>query len=294
MAVSGAKSVYFSDKVKSEAELFEDIIIESISIYGQNIYYIPRTIVDRDWVLNEDKESKFEQALELPMYIENVEGFGGEGDLFQKFGLEIRDEITFISAKRTWNRYVGEQVDLIRPNEGDLIYIPLGNSLFGISHVEHQEPFFQLSNLPVYKLQCRLFEYSGEDIDTGIGAVDQFESISTYKYILEIATSGFTIGQTISQTLDDGVIISAEILSFVDGIDTKMYIGDIETSDSQYHEFRISPNQNSDAIVGEYPTSIMSVSGLDAFANDPYAKNTEIQNEANDIIDWSESNPFGE
>jgi hypothetical protein len=175
-----------------------------------------------------------------------------------------------------------------------LIYIPLGNSLFEISHVEHQEPFFQLSNLPVYKLQCRLFEYSGEDIDTGIGAVDQFESISTYKYILEIATSGFTIGQTISQTLDDGVIISAEILSFVDGIDTKMYIGDIETSDSQYHEFRISPNQNSDAIVGEYPTSIMSVSGLDAFANDPYAKNTEIQTEANDIIDWSESNPFGE
>lgn len=293
MAVSGAKSVYFSDKVRSEAELFEDIIIESISIYGQNIYYIPRTIVDRDWILNEDKESKFEEALEMPMYIENVEGFGGEGDLFQKFGLEIRDEITFVAAKRTWNRFVGDQTDLIRPNEGDLIFIPLGNSLFEISHVEHQEPFYQLSNLPVYKMQCRLFEYSGEDFDTGIDSVDEFERSATYQYMLEVNDgSNAVLGSSVVQTFATHTV-SAEILSFVDGIDSKFYVGDITTNDGEYHEFIVT-NQADLSIDGGAAVTISSVTKVDDFDNEPYAHNEEIQNTANDIIDWSEANPFGE
>lgn len=287
MAVTGAKSVYFSDKVKSEQNLYEDIIIESISIYGQSIYYMPRTLVDRDWILNEDKESKFESALEMPMYIENVEGFGGEGDLFQKFGLEIRDEITFVAARRTWERYVGEQEGLIRPNEGDLIYLPLSNALFEISHVEKEEPFYQISNLPVYRLNCRLFEYSGEDFDTGIGAVDDFETVSTYQYILTVDVEGFKIGSTVTQNQ-----VSGKVLGYNDHDPRQIIVGDLTSASGEFAQFEVNDTYPiSDGILAG---SITAVTGVDDFNNEPYAKNTEFETVGDNFIDFSESNPFGE
>ena len=174
------RNVYFSHGSNAEQILFEDIQIEALKIYGHETYYLPRKILTRDMILNEDRESLFDDAYMIEMYIEDIEGFGGEGNLMSKFGIEIRDEVTFVVARRSWNKLVGiwnNTVDNFRPNEGDLIYLPLSNSLFEISFVEHEQPFYQIQNLPVYKLQARLFEYNDEDFRTGIYDIDNIETV---------------------------------------------------------------------------------------------------------------------
>ena len=184
----------------SEKRLYEDLIIEGLKIYGQDVYYLPRTLVNQDLVLVEDVLSKFDQSYLVEMYIETTDGFAGEQELISKFGLEIRDDTTFVIAKRRWQDQVDNTATLIkdgRPNEGDLIYVPLFNSFFEISFVEDQEPFFQLGNLPVYKLRATKFEYSSERLDTGVTAIDEAEdnlSIDQlqFQFSLETATDGGT------------------------------------------------------------------------------------------------------
>ena len=151
-----ATNVYFSQKVRSEQNLYEDIVIESLKMYGQDVYYLPRTIVSKDTILNEDIESNFNDAYIIEMYISNVDGFEGDGNLLSKFGVEIRDQANFIVSTRRWEQYIGahnkagasstgydlvanidrthsENTDYIRPAEGDLIYLPLSGSLFAIN-----------------------------------------------------------------------------------------------------------------------------------------------------------------
>ena len=127
---------------QAEKRLHEDIIIEGLKIYGQDIYYLPRTLVNRDLVLGEDTSSRFDDSYLLEMYFETTEGFAGENEIINKFGLEIRDDTTFVIAKRRWQNQVDNQAVQIvdgRPNEGDLIYVPLMNSFFEIQFVEDQE-----------------------------------------------------------------------------------------------------------------------------------------------------------
>jgi len=195
-------NVFFSPKVNTEQYMFEDIIIESIKMYGQDVFYMPRKIVQRDTLLGEDIESEFNTANTIEMFIENTEGFEGEGNIFQKFGMEIRDEATFIVAKRSWQKLVGvwnSDINDNRPREGDLIYLPLSKSFFEISYVEHEQPFYQLSNLPVFKLQARLFEFNEEEFNTGIAEVDAIENNYGYQEIFEVGSvSGtFEIGERI-------------------------------------------------------------------------------------------------
>ena len=138
-----ATNLYFSQKVRSEQNLYEDIVIEALRTYGQDVYYLPRDIVNEDKILGDDPVSSFNSSYMLEMYIENTEGFDGEGDLFTRFGVEIRDEATFIVSRRRWadavQRYDNE-ITVERPAEGDLIYLPLSKSFFQISHVEHEQP----------------------------------------------------------------------------------------------------------------------------------------------------------
>ena len=162
----------------SEKLLYEDLIIESLKIYGLDNFYLPRTLVNKDLVLGEDTLSKFDQSHMLEMYMETTEGFQGEQELVSKFGLEIREDTTFCIAKRRWQMMVDNKATTIisgRPNEGDIIYVPLMNSFFEIQFVEDQEPFFQLGNLPVYKLRARTWEYSSEKLDTGVADIDSAE-----------------------------------------------------------------------------------------------------------------------
>ena len=175
-------NVYFTHGTRNEQYLLEDLIIESISIWGQEFYYIPRTLVAKDDILGEDRLSQFKDAYRIDMYLETVDGFEGQGAFIQKFGLMMEQSATLTVARRTWERLVGKHETIIpgRPAEGDLLYFPLTKGLFEIKFVEHQDPFYQLKNLYVYRLQVELFQYSSETIETGIPEIDVFETIKTF------------------------------------------------------------------------------------------------------------------
>src|SRR6056300_282912 len=202
----------------SEKRLHEDLIIEGLKIYGQDVFYLPRTLVNQDLILGEDVLSKFDDSYLVEMYVETTEGFQGEQELISKFGLEIRDDTTFVIAKRRWQDQVDSNATLIkegRPNEGDLIYVPLFNSFFEIQFVEDQEPFFQIGNLPVYKLRATKFEYSSEKIDTGIPAIDDLETSRSldqlqYQTSLESGTFGAVLGNPV---VTGDIITSIPIVS---------------------------------------------------------------------------------
>ena len=209
-----ATNPYFSQSVRSEQRLFEDIVIESLKMYGQDIYYLPRDILAEDRILGEDIPSRFNSSYKIEMYIENVDGFDGEGDLFTKFGVEIRDQATFIISKRRWTQTVqryDNEITVSRPAEGDLLYIPYSRKLFQITHVEHEQPFYQLQNLPTYKLRCELFEYNDEDLDTGVETIDDIEADYAYRYNLTIDTT--STQATATSTIDSSGSLSGITIS---------------------------------------------------------------------------------
>ena len=185
------RNLYFSAGARSEQNLYEDLIIESIKIYGQDLYYLPRDLVNLDDVFREDPESRFNSNYLLEMYVDNADGFDGEGDLFTKFGVEIRDQVTLTVAKRRWEQTVmryDNEIQGIRPLEGDLIFTPFSKKMFQIMHVEHEQPFYQLNNLPVFKLQCELFEYNDEDFDVNNDDISQLERDGAFRYELTLET----------------------------------------------------------------------------------------------------------
>lgn len=207
---------YFSQAVRSEQHLYEDIVIESLKIYGQDLYYLPRDLVAEDRIFGDDVTSRFNSSYKVEMYIENVEGFDGEGDLFTKFGIEIRDQATFVVSRRRWEQTVkrfDNEINTPRPVEGDLLYLPLSKSLFQIMAVEHEQPFYQLSNLPTYKLRCELFEYTGEDFDTGVEQIDDVERDYAYEYLLTINETRTAATATIDGIDSSGSITGVTLLS---------------------------------------------------------------------------------
>ena len=164
----------------NEQRLIEDLIIESLKIYGHDTFYLPRTMVNKDTIFDEAQLSSFTQAYPLEMYLDNVQGFEGQGDIFTRFGMEVRDQATFILAKRRWEDMVTRQGPTVaraaRPVEGDLIYFSRTKSLFEIKYVDFQNPFYQANQIYVFRLTCELFEYSSEDIDTGVAEIDAIET----------------------------------------------------------------------------------------------------------------------
>lgn len=172
-----ATSFYFNNFASSQEQLLiENLIVESIKIYGYDLYYLPRTLENKDNVYGEDPSSSYNDAYMLEMYIKNVEGFEGEGDFLSKFNLEIRDRVTFTVARKVFNEEVGFYEEAVRPKEGDLIYFPLNKKFFQVKFVEHEAIFYQLGSLQTYDLICELFEYGGESINTGIAEIDQIQS----------------------------------------------------------------------------------------------------------------------
>ena len=241
-----------------EKKLFENLIIEGLKIYGHDVYYLPRTLVNKDLILGEDVASKFNAAYLCEMYMDTTEGFAGEAELVSKFGLEIREDTTFTVSKRRWEDLVGDPATQIvsdRPNEGDIIYMPLMNSFFEIQFVQDQEPFFQLGQLPVYKLVCTRWEYSSEQIDTGIGTIDSAED----QYSLDQLAHQFTLEN------EDGSLLLEN---------------DSASDDTNY------------LLLETYALQTQST----------YANNTDLDTEAgfdtsstaDDILDFTERNPFGE
>ena len=140
-------------------------------------------MVAKDDILGEDRLSKFKDAFPVDMYLESVDGFEGQGAFIQKFGLMMEQSATLTVARRTWERFVGKHADIQLPNrpaEGDLLYFPLTGGLFEIKFVDHQDPFYQLKKLYVYRLQVELFQYASEKIETGDKKIDAFETLKTF------------------------------------------------------------------------------------------------------------------
>lgn len=306
---------YFSQKVKSEQNLYEDIVIESLKIYGQDVYYLPRQIVNEDRILGEDVPSRFSSAYQIEMYIENVEGFDGEGDLFTKFGVEIRDQATFIVSKKRWNRVVGDfanEIQTDRPLEGDLIYLPLSNSMFQIMQVEHEQPFYQLSNLPTFKLRCELFEYNDEDFDTDIPGIDGIEEIG-YTIDLQLLQNydseraenppNFLDGDTVTQVKSNGKVVRGEVVKYnrTTQILTLAHIGGDSGEYVMFEPGNIRvPIAPFSEVFGVFDDNIitrriLSVSENIAGQNEQNVDfNAEAENIILDFLDFSETNPFGD
>ena len=204
----------------NEQQLIDELVIESIAIHGIETYYVNKTLDTIDEVLNEDDTGIFNAAFDTVVYVKSIDGFEGDGDFLSKFGLQVKDQATFVIAIRTFEMDVTRHNNAIqRPMEGGLIYMPMSKKFFEISHVEHESVFYQSGALQVFELKCDLFEYSGQRFNTGIAEIDKH----------------------------------------FDGIRTEN-IEDLET----------------------------------LFDVDPIAKNVFFEDEGNDIIDFSESDPFSE
>ena len=311
------RNVYFSQAVRSEQNLYEDLVIESLKIFAQDVYYIPRTIISRDTILGEDPASKFDDAYLIEGYIENAEGFDGEGDLYSKFGLEIRDEASFIISRKIWNQRIGLNEAMAKPAEGDLLYLPMSNSFFEISLVEDDKPFYQLSNLPVYKLSCSLFEYNDQEMDTGIAAIDNVETQYGYQVGIDVAVTGgnhFAQGEIVTQTLSAGITVFGEVQAITKTSNTAatISVSNIGTKDTtnaatdtdSAREFTYSASIASvNNLVGSQSTNTCVITNVytladddtnNTFASDSQAKNVQFEIEGDNFIDFSESNPFGD
>jgi len=300
-------NVYFNHAVQSEQNLHEDLVVESLRFYGHECFYLPRTIVDEDELFGEDTASKYGDAYQVEMYIENTEGFDGEGDLLSKFGVEVRDQATFVLSRRTWDRFVsldGNLAVTTRPNEGDLIYFPLGNQVFEIRFVEHENPFYQLGKLNVFKLQCETFEYSHEEIDVGIGELDNIEDQFSYQVSMTLgAGSGdFVVGETVTQTVATGKTVSGNVVDYSSqGATSKtLKVNNITFSDTDVPTgstmFVLSAQAGAGNIVGATSNAtrvITTAPDQYAMPNDPLADNKDFETAGSNIIDFSESNPFG-
>ena len=208
MVLNRGTSTYFHNfNASGEQRLLEDLIIESIKIYGQDMLYIPRVINSFDPLYTEDDQSEYDHAIPIELYIKSVDGFEGDGQFLSKFGLEIRDQVTLTVARRIFNEEIKSITDQEHPNEGDIIYFPLNKKLFQIKYVNYKPFFYQLGTLPTYDLVCEIFQYSSQKFNTGVADIDHIQtdfSLNVFDYGM-LSEDGTTY-----ITDEDGDIITSE------------------------------------------------------------------------------------
>ena len=276
------------ETVSREQELIEDLTVESIKIHGSDMLYLPREVVNEDTLYGEDQQSEFNKGHHLEMYIENVDEFGGEGEFFAKFGLEIRDEAFFVVAKRRFQEQVHHQEF---PREGDLIYWPLTRKLFEIKHVDHENPFYNLGKLHTYRMTVQLFRYAQEEFETGIPEIDDVDPDRGYgvQMVFEAGGTGdfdqdeivFT-GPDLANATARGVVVAFDPVERT--LVVNKVVGEFQDGDTVENEaLTVS---HTIAVGGEPPPANVPT--------DEGADNLDIQREADTIINFSEDNPFGD
>ena len=355
MAVNSIFHTDNKSSILAERNLYKDLIKEAIQIYGHDVYYVDRTIVARDNVLGEDALSKFTNAQPIEMYIEDAEGFGGDKEIITQFGLENRNEITFVVSKEKFqqldsqitledgtdttggsilleagsiqvsnlttlskyfitdesdNNILNEDgsggkimseesgndfyiiqdtatTDADRPLEGDLIYHPVLAKMFEINFVDHDEPFYQLDNNPVYKLRCKSFEYSSEALDTGISTIDAIED--------DLSTSTNEFQFTLEQSSAYNESIALEFNTNLTYTDSVLMEDDdtvVHEDDSRSAGDAILLENDADTGLKEYLIQESYIVG-DA-STDKTAQNELFDTLDDTVLDFTESNPFGD
>jgi hypothetical protein len=273
----------YYDGYQGEQDLVQDLVDEQIKLFGSDIYYLPRTIL-KDNTLDDLIYSKFEDQFQVEMLLQNVEGFG-QSEFVSKFGLKITQEIKFHVSSRRW-REEGAAFNLdVRPLEGDLLYFPLTKDLYEIKFVQVEEVFFQFGQLPFYSITAEIYEVGSDKFDTGVGDIDTVElTTSAAINIVFEEDSGdtdFEIGETITSLLSD---VTATVSAWNAETRTLTVI-----------------NRSGTFIESEFVTGADSGAQwtIESFStiedtNTEYDENKYIENESDDILDFSERNPFGE
>ena len=333
MAVNKAFHTNNSTSIQSEKNLYSDLVKEAIQIFGHDVYYIDRTTVAIDNVLGEDSLSKFTSQVPIEMYVENAEGgYEGEKELMTQFGLENRNELTLVVHKERFQDltkqlqiesgtdntggsillesgtidqsgnsseletittgsdfYILTETDAVstdRPLEGDLVFHPILGKIFEVSFVDHDEPFHQLDNNPIYKLNCKQYEYSSDALDTGITDIDSIEDTESrntrdFEFTLEQSTAQneeiniqharSNFGLLLEETSGDNIIGEDDETSVGTSI---LLENSADTGDDSYL-------LTEDYIVGDY-------------VQDKTAQNELFDSLDDNVLDFSESNPFGD
>lgn len=236
-------SVFFNNFQSSQEQLLiENLVIESIKIYGHDVYYCPRTIKAKDEIYNEDPVSVYNTSFYVEMYVKNVMGFEGDGDFMSKFNLQIRDQMILTIARRTFFDEIGNIEAIDRPQEGDLIYFPLNKKIFIVKFVEHEPVFYQMGALQMYDLTCELWEYSNEVLNTGVADIDNLQR----NYSFDVSMYPFITENNFILKTEDGFDLIQEAFNYV------QQVGDV------------------------------------------FEDNSELQDKTNEIIDFSEIDPFSE
>lgn len=208
-----ALNPFFLQGSSNEQRLIQELINEQLKIYGVEITYIPRRFVRKETILKEISSSRFDDNFALEAYVNNYEGYSGQGDILTKFGMNLKDDLSLIISKERFEDFISplldsesnEEIVLVsRPREGDLIYFPLGQRLFEVKFVEHEQPFYQLGKLYVYELKCELFEYEDEIIDTSIDEIDT--QVQEEGYITTLNLIGLGRTATALATIGTGYI----------------------------------------------------------------------------------------
>lgn len=210
-----SKNLYFNNfNNTAEQNLIEDLVIESISIYGHDVYFIPRTLNNKDEIYGEDQLSSYNSAHDTEVYINSYDSYEGDGTFLSKFNLEIRDQIKFTIARRTFLKEIGITADLSRPKEGDLIYSKMMKRLFIIKYVNNTSFFYQLGALQTWELTCEVFEYSNEILNTGITDIDEIQT----KYSFAGANNTLLTNSEYSDVLSDVFETNTEFQNKTSGL----------------------------------------------------------------------------
>ena len=283
----------FPKNITSEQLLVEDLVIEAMKIHGMDVYYMPRTSRDRvDYLYGEDTLKTYTTAYPIEMYLEDVTGMEGEGDFVSKFGLEIRDETTFLLSRRRFAATVPQ----IRPNEGDLIYVPLVQNLFEITFVEHenaQAMYYTLGrgrggNVYVYALKLKQYVFSNEIIQTGFVEIDDQVRDEYPRIRLSLSAGGtgkFVNDEIVYQGTNlANATVTGLVYDFTPNttIDVYRTIGTFNTG--------ILKGNTSNA---QWTISVVSDTATMNNAFEDIVDNARIESESDAIIDWTETNPFG-
>jgi hypothetical protein len=332
MAVNSAFHTSNLSSIATERTLYQNLIKEAIQIYGHDVYYMDRQSVNEDTLFGEDTTNQFNTQHPIEMYVEDGEGYAGDKEIMTQFGLENRNEITFVVSKERFqeldrqvqiesgtdttggsilletgtidqsedssilstvsgdnNFYIIQDTAATnsdRPLEGDLVYHPVLTKVFEVSFVDHDEPFHQLDNNPVYKLRCKQYEYSQEVIDTGIAEIDAIEDdlstdTSEHQFTLEQSTTQNENIRLEYRTQEDGLLLEE-----TDGDNITAEDDDSSVGTNILLENAADTGNDAYLIQEDYIVGDMST--------DKTAQNELFDSLDDDILDFSESNPFGD